>query len=301
MHALLALVLAFGMTIPVTAFAADPGNPDYTITVYNDGGTASPTEDGQHVVINIDYGAAVVLDPNYAGQYLDNAGIAIAGNDITSASYYRPTTVTASGDVLIIDIAGVIDPTTGLPAFTADYNGIVTLKGQLQGVTAGGKTPADLDYTSVAPVGFTVVEQNEGSQAPSVQITSKAQVRGMFHIGIYSYDSASQELIPVYSGAVDISPIQCRTYVAHAHDFVNMSPAELAKTVVSSVLADSNFDQTTYSINVTGAGTDTVEVSYVGAAGPDLHIYFFDDSLTKRVSSSYLDIRANGGILPQQP
>jgi hypothetical protein len=300
--AILSLVLALAFVPATTAQAAippTPGDPNYTIDVYNDGGTAAPIEDGQHVVINIDYGAPVVLDPTYAGHYLDNAAITIAGNDITSATYFRPTTVTASGNVLTIDIAGVIDPSTGLPAFTADYNGIVAIKGQLQGVTADGKPTVELVYTSVAPVGFTVTEDREGfADNAQITITSKAQVRGMFHIGIYTEDALG-ELVPVYTGAVDTSPIQCRTFTAHAHDFVNMTPSDLAKAVVSSVLADSNFDQSTYSISVDG--TSTVQVSYVNASTVPLYIYFFDDSLTKRVGMSYLDISSSGGILPQQP
>jgi hypothetical protein len=300
LSAVLALMLSL-MMVPAMAFGTSPADADYSLSVYNTGGTALPDEDGQHAVVTIDLGGAVSLDPLYAGHYLDNLTIMIAGTSITDPSYTRPTTVSTNGNDLIIDISGVVD-SSGQPAFTADYSGILELRGNLQGVDVDKVEYTDpLYYKSVLPVGFTWTENTEGSATAQVTITSKAQVRGMFHTGIYT-EGAGGELIPVYTGPTDSSPILVRTYTSHAHDFVNMTPDDLAKAVVSSVLADPNFDQSTYTISAPGGGVVTVGYA-LGSSGPSLYLYFFDDSLVHRVDDTYAHLSdpSVDGVLPRHP
>lgn len=292
------------ITAQATPTAPSPTAPEYYLSVSNG---VTPTEDNQHVIVRIDYGEDVNLTA--ASGFLDNATITIAGNDITSAGYYRPATVAVDpndNDVLVIDIAGVVDPSTTppTPEYTYDLTGLVALKGNLTHVTIGDPSKPDvtdpvLNYISVAPVGLSYSEDREGyTDYAEITITSRAQVRGFIHVGLYAAtsDDPTYPLVPIYNGT-DASPIQARTYMVDINDFIGMDETAIAKAIVSAVQMDSHFG-TGYTIANNGP---TIKLTNNGGGG-NLYIYLFDDSLVKREApATYSDISAAGGVLPNRP
>jgi hypothetical protein len=285
--------MAFAMMLPATAFAAGTGVSynTYTVEGTNTGGS-TPIEDGQHVQLTFNYSGSVVVTPPAAGDSWNNyIAISIAGRNIEddTGTYYRPYTVTSTGSSLLIDIGPVMSGST--PAFTAQFEGTINLQTKNLGtlVTAGGTGVDDITLYTVIPTQVHVMNQNVSGGVTTAIVDSRAVVRGMFHVGIYR-DTANG-LEPVWAGT-DTSPIQVRTYTAHAHSFTTMTTDDLAAEIVSAVSGDPAFPSG-YTIGSSGSVLTVTSADKTEM----LYIYVFDDNLLQLESMTYAEAIASDGVL----
>lgn len=266
-HKRLSVILGMGVVAIATAlsvtpaFAASIDDPDYSLSTYSTGNL------DQHVVLTVDYGSAVAVEDTTQTAVFgtNDLAITIAGRDITSTSYYRPVTISASGNTLVFDIGNCVS--NGTASFTAQYNGIITAVGTPQGVTAGGEAVGALDIENVIPTGVALTTTGEGTSSLSATVSHVANVRGMVHIGIYE-KNASGKLVPISTTA---GTIGCYTYTIHAHSFVTMAASDYAASMASLSLPSG------YSISASG---DTVTLTSSDSSS-QLYMYIFDaDSLS---------------------
>jgi hypothetical protein len=302
--ALVATMIGLGAG-PSQAQAAPAGVNYDSYDVYTRHGSID-WEDTQHVILEFTYPDVVTYPANVNWDSVFS--ITIAGTAITDPTYYRPLTVTGWGtDTLRLEIAGVEDPNTGDPAFTAQYNGLIVIKtsGLPSIVTVGNSDMAnDFGFDTVIPTGvqFTLESlANESSvSAVSVRLGHTADVRGMFHIGVYSL-AGSGTLVPVSAspGGVNVY-----TFTSHAHDFGNLNDADFATMIVTALSAGLPAGWSA-AVNA----SDSTQVDITPPAGLAAYIYIFDDDLIQALNNNplgagnytYDDIVSANGVLPVVP
>lgn len=272
-----ALALAFAPS----ALAASVSDPDVRVTSYNE---ASATVDGsnmQHVVVTVDYGAAVAIDN--AEAVMGGLTVKIAGYDITADNYYRPVTATADGTKLVLDIGNVVN-TSGAFDFTAQYGGVIDIDGTPEGVTAGGTAVGALDVYTVIPTGVHVsMVSGAGTSNLAATVDSAAVVRGMVHVALY--DGATGSMVPV-NASTTAGNLGVGAYTTHAHNFMGMTTANFASNIAGFALPEG------YSIVADGS-----DLTVTGPEGSKLYLYVFDDVMLHELGKSFSGIVSDEGVM----
>jgi hypothetical protein len=290
----LSVLLAMSF-MPMSAFAAGAGVTynSYSIESVN---TSSPipAESGQEQVLTFTYGGSISISDTAAAAKAFT--ITIGGSDVSSRIY----TVSGSGTNTLTVLIG--------PYSGANMSGLITIDtsdlGLNNNVSVGGVGVDDIHISSVVPIGIEYTKTNEAANPASITLTSYAQVRGMFHIGLYAQTTSTGPLVPIWDDTSSTGTILVDTYTAHAHDFPTMDPSTLAKTIVDAVTINPAFDQTIYTITASGA-----TVTLTSKNAETLYIYLFDDNLIQAVNANapfqvdytYLSDPAIHGILPNAP
>lgn len=264
-----ALALAFAPS----ALAASVSDPDVRVT------SASTGDLDQHVIVTVDYGAAVAIgddDP------MGGLTIKIAGYNITADNYYRPATATADGTKLVLDIGNVVSGED--PAFTAQYGGVIDIDGTPTGVTAGNAAVGALDVYTVIPTGVHVsMVSGEGTSSLSATVDGAAVVRGMVHVVLY--DGATGSMVPVNTSTT-AGNLGVGAYTTHAHNFMTMTTANFASNIAGFSLPAG------YGITATGS-----DLTVAGPEGSKLYLYVFDDVMLHDLGQTFNGIVSSEGVM----
>ncbi|MGI6720988.1 MAG: hypothetical protein ACOX4I_00300 [Anaerovoracaceae bacterium] len=292
--ALLMVMTCFAYTQTDKASAASPEMTSYKLATYSGREVNDAQDLNQHVELTLTFNGDVAItdeDALNASIFPDSGSAAapsevikIAGSSIASNIdadyYYRPCTYKADGNQLIIDIGNVVDK-NGNPDFTAIYNGSFTAEGTLNGITVGGESgPVAVNIAETRiPIGIKMKNVNDDNNNPTwdtskltMQLTHKANVRGMYHFAVYKVSSESTDEAPVYI-PVTTSKGQMGQYTvtSHAHMFYDMDTTTLAKSMTSALNASliDGYTATVDGSNITITSENTND---------KLRMYIFDDN-----------------------
>lgn len=209
--------------------------------------------------------------------------IEIAGYDITSDSYNRPVTASASGNELVLDIGNRIDG-DGDPVFTAQYGAVIDVEGVPGGVSVGGSVPESVDIHTVIPSGVEIaMNSGEGTNSLSATVTHAANVRSMVHVALY--DGSTGSLVPVNTSTT-AGNLHVGTYNLHAHNFLTQGTDYFASGIAGLTLPAG------YGITASGSN-----LTVTGPAGSALYLYVFDDAMLQSLGWTFDGIVSNDGVM----
>lgn len=278
-----ALALAVGT--PTAAFAATPDSPTYTLSSYNTPDEKVGSDNGQHIVLTIDYGAPVTLEDDTVDAVMGgNFDITIAGYSIKSADYKRPVTAVADGNKLVLDIGNCVDG-NGVPSFTAVYGGVIQVTGTPANVDVDGASPSALSIYTVVPTGIHVsMTAGEGTSTLSATVDHVANIRGMYHVALY--DGATGSMVPVNAGGTAAGNLKVGAYTSHAHKYMTMGTAQFASAIAGFSLPEG------YAITANGS-----DLTVTGPAGSKLYLYIFDDNMLQELGQTFNGVISNEGVM----
>jgi hypothetical protein len=295
------IALVFALVVGLGGAAAAPSYAaaaiDYTshsVTAYHE----NPAEDTQNIEVKFTYPGAVRVGPNAAASFR----ITVGGSAI-DPSRLTVETDPSDADSLIVNIG----PN---PGFTAAYSGILELVATSDvPIYIGGTFVGGIELRTVVPLGIKLAGYGQEGQLNSASLTigTKAQIRGMYHFGIYTKpDDSSTALTPIWDDTAGLGhgTIDVDAYTSHAHSFDTMTPTDLATDIADAINSSAAFaDAYSHGYRVTSNGpTITVSTLY----NERVYFYIWDDDLINAVNKAggnvtYDSLIADDGVLPVEP